>query len=302
MDQFNRCLSDLVKAKGVYGMGRGVIKSSTKANNKLTKTRAKNIIKKTIETSITEFTKKKKKKTNKKEKFQILDLLIPKQRKIRLAVGGLEGSLGTTLWEPLAKSLAKENGFKIIDSNLQCPANMPSNLNNMLQTIIDDRKNRGGMYDADSSHKEIKRICQAFVSKPIDKFQKAPRGRGVDIWLIKNRTNYLFDTKTVQPNLSSLTGYMEQVLYWYAYFYAKNPKGKAVARIVFPYNPTPDKSFWDGVTGKGKPLQQKKEAWVEGEFWDFCSGLSNTFDLIKSCFIDLRKSGKLVELLNPLFE
>lgn len=40
----------------------------------------------------------------KNRKFQILDLLIPNERKIRSIVGGLETSLEPTLWEPLAKA------------------------------------------------------------------------------------------------------------------------------------------------------------------------------------------------------
>ena len=40
--------------------------------------------------------------------------MIPKERKIRSIVGGLETSLGTTLWEPLAKALAIENNFEIV--------------------------------------------------------------------------------------------------------------------------------------------------------------------------------------------
>jgi len=50
----------------------------------------------------------------------------------------------------------------------------------------------------------------------------------------KNNINYFFDTKTVQPNVGSYSKFVEQILNWYAFFYAKNPTGKAVARIVFP--------------------------------------------------------------------
>ncbi len=58
----------------------------------LTKLEAKNIIRDTVKESIIAFAKKSLKK---KAKFQILDLLIPKERKIRSIVGGLETSLGT---------------------------------------------------------------------------------------------------------------------------------------------------------------------------------------------------------------
>ncbi|MCF6220395.1 MAG: TdeIII family type II restriction endonuclease [Robiginitomaculum sp.] len=242
-----------------------------------------------------------KKSVSKKAKFQILDLIIPKERKIRSVVGGLETSLGTTLWEPLAKALASKNGFTVKKSNLKSPTNMPSNLNNSLQTIVDDRKNQGGLYDASKSHEEIKRVCQSFIKTPVGSFTVAPRGRGVDIWLVKDGINYFFDTKTVQPNIGTFTSCMEQVLTWYAYYYSQNPTGAAVARIVFPYNPNPGKSFWDGAMGGGKPLEPDNEAWVENQFWDFCSGLEDTYELITSAFTELQKSGALERTLDTIF-
>jgi hypothetical protein len=262
----------------------------------LNKESAKAIIKDTVKSSIIGFAQK---SLTKKAKFQVLDLIIPKERKIRSIVGGLETSLGTTLWEPLAKALALHNGFEVVNKNLECPSHMPSSLNNILQTIIDDRKKAEGAYSADGSHSAIKTVCQSFINKPIDSFEPAPKGRGVDIWLVKDNVNYFFDTKTVQPNLSALIGCMEQVLYWYAYYYSRYPAGAAVARIVFPYNPHHG-NFWEKIIGKGKPLERDNEAWVEGQFWDFCSGLNGTYKLIEEAFSELRTSGELEESLHSL--
>lgn len=255
----------------------------------LTRNQAKELIKDTVQSSFHSYALG---TINSERKFQILDLLIPRERKIRSIVGGLETSLGTTLWEPLAKSLAAENDFEVVDSNLEAPANMPSNLNNTLQTIIDERKRLAPGYNADSCHNEIKRVCQGFVSRPITDFESAPRGKGVDIWLKKDHINYFFDTKTVQPNLAKLTDCMTQVLYWYAYFYSRYPQQNAVARIVFPYNPH-DGDFWEKTIGKGKPLERDNEAWVQNQFWDFCSGLEGTYEIILESFNELRESGVL---------
>lgn len=263
----------------------------------MNKSEIKKIVKETIVNSITNYAKN---SLNKKPKFQILDLLIPKERKIRSIVGGLEGSLGTTLWEPLAKALAAKNGFTVIEQDLMCPTNMPSGLNNALQSITDDRKASGGLYDAKGSHDALKRVCQTFKNNPIEKFKKPKSGRGVDVWLVKDDINYFFDTKTVQPNLSALTGCLEQVLGWYAFYYSRFPDGQAQGRIVFPYNPTPEKSFWDGVIGGGKPLEPTEEGWVEDEFWDFCSGYTGTYSIIEESFNEIRISGELNEILENL--
>ena len=235
----------------------------------------------------------------KKSKLQNLDLIIPKERKIRSIVGGLETSLGTTLWEPLAKSLATANGFKVIDDNLQCPSNMPASLSNEIQIILDDRNNVGSRLNAQSSHDKIKDICQSFISRPISEFGYPPRGKGVDIWLVKDGVNYFFDTKTVQPNLKDFAGFLDQILNWYAYYYSQYPTGTAVARIVFPYNPSSG-SFWAGATGGGAPLEPTNEGWVENEFWDFCSGHVNTYGIIKDAFSELHASNELEETFDRL--
>lgn len=259
----------------------------------------RSIIKTTIITSIESFAER---TLNKKRKFQILDLLIPNERKIRSIVGGLETSLGSTLWEPLGKALARGNGFEVIQQDLMMPTNMPSVLNNALQDISGARKNNDGTYDAASSHLGIRNACRRFRNNPIDNFIKPPSGRGVDIWLRKNEINYFFDTKTVQPNLSALSSCLDQVLGWYAYYYSRYPDGQAEGRIVFPYNPTPDYVYWDTLIGNGKPLEPGVEAWVENEFWDFVSGYSNTYSVITSCFNELRESGELSETLQEILE
>ncbi len=255
----------------------------------LTNKEAKEIIKETVKKSIIDFAQK---SLTKKAKFQILDLLIPKERKIRSIVGGLETSLGTTLWEPLAKALALKNGFEVIEQNLESPVNIPSNLSNTLQTILDERKRNSGVYNAISSHSEIVRVCQSFLIRPIDSFESAPKGFGVDIWLKKDGVNYFFDTKTVQPNIGQYSKFVEQILNWYSFFYSRFPDQKAEARIVFPYNPHKD-IFWNKTMGKGKPLEKDNEGWVENQFWNFCSGLDDTYSIIVETFKELRDSKEL---------
>lgn len=269
----------------------------------VTKQRLKTIIKETVVQSIINFAQRKL-ESKSKATFQILDLLIPKERKIRSIVGGLETSLGTTLWEPLAKALAQENGFEVIEGNLESPSNMPSNLNNTLQSIIDARlkSESEGPYDASTSKEAIRLVCQSFINRPITSFEPASRGKGVDIWLRKEGVNYFFDTKTVKPNLAALRGCMEQVLYWYAYFFSKYSKGEAEARIVFPYNPYEKEDFWSKSIGGGKPLEKTKEAWVENEFWDFCSGYPDTFQIITTAFHEIRIDKSLEQSFNDLFQ
>jgi hypothetical protein len=263
-----------------------------------TKKEIKVIIRKTVKDSVIGFAKR---QLHKKDKFQILDLLIPKERKIRSIVGGLETSIGDTLWEPLGKALAAVNGFEVVTQKLLRPSIMPSILNNTLQTVLEERIKAGGLYDAKKSHKAIKDICASFKKNPIENFIKPTTGKDVDIWLRKNGINYFFDTKTVQPNISALNSFVDQVLHWYAYFYSRYPTGKAEARIVFPYNPH-NGNFWDKIIKKGFPLEQKSEAWVANEFWDFCSGVSNTTEIIFETFREISTANELEKEIDSLFD
>src|SRR3990167_850325 len=74
--------------------------------------------------------------------IQPLDLLIPKERKIRSIVGGLETSIGTTVWEPIAKTLAETNGFEIIEDKILKPSPFPLELQAELSNVISLRESR----------------------------------------------------------------------------------------------------------------------------------------------------------------
>ena len=100
--------------------------------------------------------------------------------------------------------------------------------------------------------------------------------------------------------MRTLSSCLDQILGWYAYYYSKFPDGNAQGRIVFPYNPTPGHSFWNKVTGNGKPLEPGNEGWVENEFWDFVSGHKNTYHIIESCFSEINESGELTDTLSEI--
>ncbi|QEK99463.1 TdeIII family type II restriction endonuclease [Olivibacter sp. LS-1] len=256
------------------------------------------IVRQTVINSITGFIRNRK---NVAPKFQILDLIIPTERKIRSIVGGMETSLGTTLWEPLAKALARENGFEVINENLLCPSNMPAILENTVNLLIDGRNNRNPLYDAKYCHDRIREVSQNFLINPINDFKLPPNGFGVDVWLRKDDVNYFFDTKTVQANVGTYAKFLSQVLNWYAYFYSKYPTGRASARIVFPYNPYGEVNFWQRTIGRGWPLEPTNEGWVKDEFWDFCSGIDDTYSIIQEAFANISQTGDLEDIIQEIF-
>jgi len=51
---------------------------------------------------------------------------------------------------------------------------------------------------------------------------------------------------------------------------------------------------------KGKPLDSRYEALVGNQFWDFCSGVENTYEIIVKSFEEISSSGELSETIEKL--
>ena len=231
----------------------------------LNRSELKQLVKLVVKSSIVGYVKA---KNLKESNFQILDLLIPKERYIRSIVGGLETSVGTTLWQPLAKEVAKTNGFSVRSMKLEMPDPLPTNIATVIETVLEDRLGGHGQFDGLKTEKAIIDACQRFIRSPVTSFVSPPTGEGVDIWLERGGIDYLFDTKTVYPNVGSYSKFLGQVVKWKAYFYSRFPTSKCQANIVFPYNPYGKIDFWSKTMNCGRPLDKNYDALVEDEFWD----------------------------------
>ncbi len=221
--------------------------------------------------------------------IQPLDLLIPKERKIRSIVGGMETSMGTTVWEPIAKTLAEMNGFEIVEDKILKPNPFPENLANELSQLITLRESSITWVSAKDCLERLRAVSKQTNKENIE-YQMPPAGTGVDIYLRKNGVDYAFDTKTVQPNLGSIKSFNKQIMEWYAYSVFKNPNIRIECKIAYPYNPyTSD--FWSHTPHNRGVLEPKVDALVENEFWDFISGIRNTYQQITSIFQELNKEG-----------
>ena len=224
---------------------------------------------------------------NKKYLFKPLDLIIPYESRVRSVVGGIETSFGTNLWEKLSKELAKNNGFIIKNEKLKEPI-IDESVKSLILNIIDSRKHPDSIYNAKTSNKEIYSILLKYLeNNTIIDWIEPPKGHGVDIWLFKNNTHYLFDTKTVQPNLSSYLGFLTQIHHWYFYFYSKFSNQKIEAQIVFPYNPY-EVPFTEKTIGGGKPLEYSKEFLCDNDFWSLITDNYDSYNIIMESFKESR--------------
>jgi Type II restriction endonuclease, TdeIII len=225
---------------------------------------------------------------------QPLDLLIPKERKIRSLVGDLETSMGTTVWEPVAKTLASMNGYQIISDKILRPSPFPIKLASELAKTISLRENKSTWIPINECILRFRKVCKN-ISKNNITYVRPAAGTGVDIWIKKGNREFAFDTKTVQPNLGNIKSFNKQILEWYAFRICKDPDVNIECKIAYPYNPYKD-NFWKHNPHTSGILQPGVDALVENEFWDTLSGFDNTYQLILEIFAELNNEGLGKEL------
>ncbi|AFY49463.1 MjaII restriction endonuclease [Nostoc sp. PCC 7524] len=244
-------------------------------------------IKDNLKKSIRDFFKNKQVKN-----YQVLDDIFPIERRIRSLIGGLETSLGTTCWEPIAKTLAEINGFEIVTKKILRPEPFPRDLENELNKLVTERENKPNnkRVPTEECIQRLKEAALKTNQEDIIQYTSPPSGTGVDIHFCKNGIEYIFDIKTTQPNQGDFKKFNKQLLEWYAYRYTENPDTSLEARIAIPFNPF-SKSWYEEQKSKlsSSPLDITRDLWVENEFWDFCSGKQNTFQHLKALFVELGK-------------
>lgn len=240
------------------------------------------IVHDTIKNSISDFFEGKDVKVE-----HVLDLIFPRERRIRSLIGGLETSLGTRLWEPLAKAFANEGGFEVLSEksyNEKVPV-IPKEVRNFTASFLDKKKNSPSLKISEFEESLRKFIQEKSITAPA--YQKMPKGEGVDIWLKKDGCEYLIDIKTTQINAGSGPKFTTNMLNWLAYQLLSDNNKQSRCILAFPFNPHTGKDFWAREGGKASPLIPSEEALVADEFWDMLYGEKNTTELIFNEFAKL---------------
>lgn len=218
---------------------------------------------------------------------QPLDFIFPEQRKIRSIIGGLETSLGTRLWETLAKELAKKNGFTVFDEkelNKSVPE-IPENLRHFLSNL-EKEKTRDPATSLEEMHQSILNFIKDEVDTSNLKMVPMPKGEGVDLWLSKDEKDYLIDIKTVQINAGGGPKFLGNLINWHAYR-ALSGQESVKTMIAFPFNPHDPNDFWAREKGKVLPMNPSVDALVADEFWDFITDKQNSTAEIMEAFKEL---------------
>jgi hypothetical protein len=197
-------------------------------------------------------------------------------------IQSLNTTFGTSIFEPVAVALTK-NRFKQAIAQYVVGKTISDGCQQSIQTIM----NRLTLGNNPQKLKEIEQIRKAVGKGKINELRTVK----ADLFLErKDGEIFLFDLKTVKPNISNFKDFKRTLLEWAGIVLTQNPKTKINTLIAIPYNPYEPKPY-ERWTLKGM-LDLKYELKVAEEFWDFLGGKGAYKDLL-DCFekagIEMRK-------------
>lgn len=182
-------------------------------------------------------------------------------------------NFGTTIFEPVAVTLASTK-FKEAKSHIVAGTKISENAQYEIQKIMD------GLTAATTKPNKLKEI-QTIRKVIKEGKEREVKPTKVDLFLRNHKDEvFLFDLKTVKPNLGGFKEFKRTLLEWVGVILFENPNAQVNTLIAIPYNPYEPKPYsrW---TMAGM-LDLENELKVGKEFWDFVGGEGAYEDLLKS--------------------
>lgn len=183
-------------------------------------------------------------------------------------------NFGTTIFEPVALALAKEN-FKSANNKVTAGIYISEEAHIQIQNIMDNLTTATSTPNKPKEIEKIREVCKKGKMRKV-KLTK------VDVMLESNTNElFLFDIKTAKPNIGGFKEFKRTLLEWVATILASNPYAKVNTLIAIPYNPYEPKPY-NRWTIRGM-LDLENELKVANDFWDFLGGIGAYEDLLY-CF------------------
>ena len=182
-------------------------------------------------------------------------------------------TLGMSIYEEVSRIIAQASAEEY---KTKCDLN--STLSRKQKEVIEEiiRQLRNGERKVNKK-KEIEEVLRA----PWKNGKPQKEGRIVDFYMKRNGIEYLFEIKTVKPNIDVFTASKRKLLEWIARL-----RRKAETILAFPYNPYHPQSY-TRFTEQGL-LEHGKELLVGKEYWDFLGG-ENTYEELLEIFDQVGK-------------
>ena len=178
-------------------------------------------------------------------------------------IHSLNTNFGTTIFEPVAVSLA-ENNFKIAKRQRKSGTQISEKAQYEIQKIMDNLTAADTQPNKTNEIEIIRKVCQSGKMRTV-------KPTKIDVYLESfDNEIFLFDIKTAKPNKGGFKEFKRTLLEWVATELSENPNAKINSLIAIPYNPYEPKPYsrW---TMAGM-LDLEKELKVAEEFWDFLGG------------------------------
>jgi type II restriction enzyme len=188
-------------------------------------------------------------------------------------IQSLNTTFGTSIFEPVAVALAK-NHFTKAESQYVVGNSITDSCQKKIQTIM----NNLTVGKRPNKTKELDELRKCALKGKINKMKTVK----VDLFVeSREGEQFLFDLKTVKPNISNFKDFKRTLLEWAGIALTQNNDVKINTLIAIPYNPyEPDP--YERWTIKGM-LDDKFELKVAEEFWDFLGG-QGAYQAILDCF------------------
>lgn len=188
-------------------------------------------------------------------------------------IHSLSTNFGTSIFEPVAKALAKIN-FQNAELQQKAGSLISTHAQQVIQNIIDNLTTAKNSPNKIKEIEEIRSVCQKGE-------MKHAKPTKVDLKIIsKDNTIYLFDIKTAKPNAGGFKEFKRTLLEWVAVVLAENPNANIHTLIAIPYNPY-EPNPYNRWTMRGM-LDLEYELKVAEEFWDFLCGTGTYNGLLDS--------------------
>lgn len=178
-------------------------------------------------------------------------------------IHSLNTNFGTTIFEPVAKAIAKNN-FSSALSQQVAGTQISTEAFPVIEEIMTGLTTAATSPDKLKEIEAIRKVCQKGKMRTV-KLTK------VDVKLIaKDGSIILFDLKTAKPNAGGFKEFKRTLLEWVAAILTENPKANIQTLIAIPYNPYEPEPY-NRWTMRGM-LDLQNELKVGEEFWDYLGG------------------------------
>jgi len=189
-------------------------------------------------------------------------------------IHSLNTAFGTSIFEPVAVAIAKLR-FKDAKRSSIAGTRISEESHKVIQTIMDGLITGQNEPNKAEEIEAIRKVCQKGKMNTV-------KPTKVDVLVISQDDSvFLFDIKTVKPNIGNFKEFKRTLLEWVAAVLAQNPAAKINTCIAIPYNPYEPKPY-ERWTMKGL-LDLEYELKVADEFWNFLGG-EGCYNELLNCF------------------